>query len=497
MLFIVLSGFAIRIYLSLTSYCISGDGAAYINMAREFDAGQWREPLGAVFSPLYPILVAGMHHLVADWELAGELVSALAGTAAIAAVYFLIREVFARSDLALGAAALTAIHPELAAYSASVRTEAGYIFLTTTTVWLLIKAVREEWAPGALFAGLVAGTAYLYRTEAIGVIFLGTLYAPAAAIVWRSGSLRRSAAPSLAFAVAASLLAAPYIAFLHATTGHWTVGRELNAAMMYGLGRMAHDPAAWRRQGFAVGATPLMALVQNPRLYIEKIRTDFVVSFYNLVQAAGPLVMILLAFGCWERGRRICSTAPEAFLALFIIFYFCGFVLSYTGARFMIHLIPYTFGWVIIGLEALTGVIRRAASSLGWRMPLAVPAATAALILLPQTLWPIGYDMRGVRYAGIQIASNNHDSSAVVARDGRVAWYAGAHFVGLPLSPVASLCEWLAMRPEAGYLLADNHDERQFRITPTTGCLEFVKRYPRYGAGYYDLFVVRHEGAAQ
>ena len=33
---IVSAGFLIRIYLSLTSYCISGDGAAYIGMAREF-----------------------------------------------------------------------------------------------------------------------------------------------------------------------------------------------------------------------------------------------------------------------------------------------------------------------------------------------------------------------------------------------------------------------------------------------------------------------------
>ena len=36
----------------------------------------------------------------------------------------------------------------------------------------------------------------------------------------------------------------------------------------------------------------------------------------------------------------------------------------------------------------------------GWRLPPATIPLTVALVLLPQTLWPIGYDMRGIRYAG-------------------------------------------------------------------------------------------------
>ena len=470
-------------------------------MAREFAASHWREPLGAVFSPLYPLLIAGMHYLMPDWELAGNLVSALLGTGAILSVYLLMREVFGRRDVALEAAALLAIHPQLAAYAASVRTEAGYIGLTTTAVWLLLKAVREARAPMVLLAGLVAGTAYLYRTEAIGLIALGAAYPLAAAVGWRDGPLRKSlvkpVALGLGFAAAAALLAVPYMLFLHAATGNWSVGREFTAAMMFGLGSVAHDPAAWRRQAFAPGAAPLLALIHHPWLYLAKVRADFVVSFYNFVQAAGPVVSVLLVLGCRARGRRILATAAEAFLALVVIFYFCGFALSYTGARFMIHLIPYTLGWVIMGVEALTGGLRKIANSVGWRMPAAMPAVVLALMLLPQTLWPIGYDMRGVRYAGVRIAADNHAGRAVVARDGRVAWYAGARFVALPVSPVASLCGWLADRRDAGYLLIGDHDERRFALTPAPTCLQFLTRYPRYGTGYYDLFAVRSPGAAR
>jgi hypothetical protein len=207
--------------------------------------------------------------------------------------------------------------------------------------------------------------------------------------------------------------------------------------------------------------------------------------------------VVLLGLGLWRRGRKVFASAAEAFLALVVAFYFGGFALSYTGARFMIHLIPYTFGWVILGLETLSGACQRIAANHDWPMPASLPAALAALILLPQTLWPIGYDMRGVRYAGELIAQHNNSAGAVIARDGRVAWYAGARFIGLPTDAVPSLCQWLAAQNDAGYVLIGRDDERRFAVTPTSSCLEFVRRYPRYGAGYYDLYAVRSSGAVR
>jgi len=82
----------IRLYLSLTSYCIAGDGVAYLAMAREFAAGEPAKALAAVFSPLYPWIIAAVHPLIPDWELAGNLVSAVLGSAAVATVYLMTRE---------------------------------------------------------------------------------------------------------------------------------------------------------------------------------------------------------------------------------------------------------------------------------------------------------------------------------------------------------------------------------------------------------------------
>jgi hypothetical protein len=493
----VCTGFIIRLYLSLTNYCISGDGAAYIRMAQDYYSGDWRKPLGAVFSPLYPLLIAGAHAMGLEWELAGNLVSALVGTGAIVTVYLMICEAFEREDLALGAAALTAIHPGLAAYSASVRTEAGYILLITAVVGLLLKAVCKAKPSLALLAGVVGGMAYLYRTEGILLLVIATIFPSMVTIIWRIGSLRSSIMLSLAFGLAALAFVAPYAVMLHATTGHWTVGREFTAAIMYGIGSSAKNPARWRDLGFSASASPLAMLAAYPGLYLKKVCSDVVMSFYGFVQAAGPVVIPLLAIGLWVRGRKILNAPGEVLLVLLVVCYFGGFILSATGARFMLHLIPYTFGWVILGLETLTIGMQRLAALRGWRLSPIVPAVIAMLILLPQTLWPIGYDMRGVRYAGEAIASKNPARGAVVARDGRVAWYANAPFVALPSASIPNLCEWMKTQEHASYLLIGERDEHHFAVSPATACLDFVRRYPRYGTGYYDLYAVHRTSREQ
>jgi hypothetical protein len=489
----VLLAFAIRLYLSLTSYCIAGDGVAYLAMARNFAAGEPAKALASVFSPLYPWLIAILHHLIPNWELAGSIVSAILGSAAVATVYMMTREAVERRDLAIGAAILVAIHPEMAAYAASVRTEAGFIFLLTAAVWMLIAGLKRARVAVIAAAGTVGGLAYLYRTEAFGLMLFVIGFIPVAALWWRRWRLAWALAASAAFAIAFLIVASPYLIYLRDTTGHWSVGREFTAAMMYGIGAVASNTLAWQRLGYATGASPFAAVTANPHLYVEKVGADFLASLYGFVQALGPLLTILLVIGTWMRRRDIAYNFAEAMLALLTAFYLVGFSFSYTGARFMLHLIPFTFGWVIAGLAAVSdGFGRLVAIRRVIRIPTSAPAIALALAMLPQTLWPIGYDMRGVRYAGEEIARRSGGTPAVVAaRDGRFAYYAGADSLLLPTDAVHDICAWLRAQNDRGYLVLDNHDERRAGITTPPECLSFVKRYPRYGTAYYDLFEVR------
>jgi Dolichyl-phosphate-mannose-protein mannosyltransferase len=490
----ILIALAIRLYLSLTNFCISGDGVAYLGMARAFAAGRPAEALASVFSPLYPWIIAAAHRLIPDWELAGSLVSAILGSAAVATVYLMTREAFERDDLAIGAAVLAAIHPELAAYSASVRTEAGFAFLLTAAVWMLIAGLKRRRLAIIAAAGVGGGLAYLYRTEAIGLMLFAAGFMPVAAVGWRRWSLKWAAGATAIFVIGFLVVASPYLIYLRETTGHWTVGREFTAAMMYGMGEVAPNTLQWQRLGYSTSVSPFAPLIANPRLYLEKVAGDFLASLYGFIQALGPLLTVLLFVGIWRRGRALLDNFAETMLALFTAFYIAGFSFSYTGARFMVHLIPFTFGWVMIGLEAASAAFNRliAGDRLA-RVPRCAPAIAIAIIILPQTLWPVGYDMRGVRYAGKEIARRTAGKPTVVAaRDGRFAYYASASFVQIPVAEVPDLCAWLQSNSAAGYLVLDNRDERRFAITTATPCVSFIHRYPRYGASYYDLFGVGH-----
>jgi Dolichyl-phosphate-mannose-protein mannosyltransferase len=489
---------AIRLYLSLTNFCISGDGIAYLGMAREFAAGAWAQALTSVFSPLYPWIVAIAHRLIPDWELAGSLVSTIFGSAAVATVYLMTREAFGRDDLAIGAAVLTAIHPDLAAYSASVRTEAGFVFLMTAAMWMLIAGLKRQRLAIVAAAGVSAGLAYLYRTEAIGFVLFVAGFTPVAAVWWRRWRLLWAVAAVAILLVGFLIVASPYMFYLHTATGHWTVGREFTAAMMYGMGEVAPNAQQWQRLGYSSNVSPFAPLVANPGLYLEKVAGDLLASLYGFIQALGPLLTLLLGVGIWRRGRTLLDNFAETMLALFTTFYIVGFSFSYTGARFMGHLIPFTFGWVMIGLETASDAFNRSIARMNAadrlaRFPRCAPAIAIALILLPQTLWPIGYDMRGVRYAGEEIARRTAGKPpAVVARDGRFAYYAGASFIQMPGAAIPDLCVWLQSHSAAGYLALGNREERLFGISAATPCVSFIHRYPRDGARYYDLFAVQH-----
>lgn len=529
-------GLAIRLYLSLTSYCISGDGVAYLTMARQFAGGQWRAGLGAVYSPLYPAFVAMMHRLVPDWEIAGSLVSAIFGTAAIGTTFLLTREVFG-NEVALGAAVLIAFHPQTAGYSASVRTEAGYFFWTTGACWLVLKSLDKRQVSLAAFGGMAAGLAYLYRTEAIGFLPLGIAFFLAAGWLTNDASHRWVLFAACVFAAVFAAFAAPYIAYLRSATGHWSIGREYNAAMMYGIGDVAPNGASWRLIGWSANSSPLRAIVEHPRLYADKLGLYFVESVYNFFQALGPLLVAMLAIGVWARGRALLrrlslrtsvhvashetasplnlrasqseeyprpilrdwagsasarnhSHLSEAFLATIVAFYFCGFTLSYTGTRFMVHLIPFVAGWVVIGIMVVSEQAAWWLRQFSRRIVYIVVWAIVLIIQLPSTLWPNGYDMRGLRYAGEDIAQMRRGPVRVAARDGRITYYAGAQLVELPALPSVNLCRWLHSQDTA-FLVMGEQDEKLFNVGHRLSCLDFLKRYPRYGSGYYDLYAVR------
>ncbi|HEY6419231.1 MAG TPA: glycosyltransferase family 39 protein [Candidatus Binataceae bacterium] len=486
---VTLSALAIRLYLTFTSYCISGDGVAYVGIARNLAAGNTAKALASVFPPLYPWLISIVHLLVPDWEIAGQLISSLLGAAAVVPVYYLVREVFARRDFAAGAAILTAIHPDLAQYSASVRTEAGYITMIVAAVLLTLMAIRRQrlgWFAGA---GLLYGIAYWYRTEAIGMPVVSAGFLIVGALWWREWRLGWSIAAAAYLVAAFLIVAAPFLIYLNSTSDHFVVSRELKAAVMYGMGDVSNDKNTWQLRGYSPHTSIWAPLQVAPARYLRKVGGDLLMSPYFYAEALGPMLTLFLVIGLVNRGGSMVRNYGEAFLASVTLFYVFGFAASYTGPRFLLHLIPFAFGWVMVGIAVASGWI----AALDWRgvrMPAGALAALVAIVLLPRTLRPIGYDQRAFRDAGADIARGDAHHGVVVSRDKRAAFYAGTPDLYLPIDPKPNLCGWLAGQPGVAYLMLTDKEEHQLSVNSNSTCITLVKRYPR-GSGYYDLFEIR------
>jgi hypothetical protein len=493
---LAVSAALIRLYLVLTSYCIAADGVAYIAMAREFDAGRAQNALAWVFSPLYPWLISTTHRAIPNWELAGELLSMAFGTAGVVLLYYLMREVYGRRGVAAGAAALAAIHPMLAGFAASVRTEAGYIALVTAALLFMVRGVDRKRIASVAAAATLCGLAYLYRTEGAGVPALAVIVLTGGAWVWRRWTLRWSHGAAGVFIVTFLLIAAPNLIWMRAYTGHWTVGRELGVVTMEATGSTMGQLEQWREMGYRPATSWMTAIRLDPAAYLKKVARDFSGSCYSFVQALGPLLCVGLIVGLWTDGRAIATRWAEAMLAALVVMYFVGFVLTDTGPRLMLHVVPFTLGWVVIGLvEAARWLDARLSlthSPLGRMLAGPMVVFVVAIAMLPRALFPLGYDQRGMRYAGEEIAGRG-GAPTVAGADTRVAFYAGAGFIPLPAGPAAGedLCGWLAAHRRAGYLMMDDRGERRWGGAEGRPCLNLIKRYPRVGTTYYDLFVVR------
>jgi hypothetical protein len=253
---------------------------------------------------------------------------------------------------------------------------------------------------------------------------------------------------------------------------------------------VARDKSAWMALQRSGEASMLAPLLVNPRLYLYKVGYDLIASFYYFMQAIEPSVAILLVIGLWARGRRIFSSLEESTVAAVVLFYFCGLSLFNTGPRFMVHLIPYTFGWAMIGLEAGSDWLLRTRLRHTRRMPGYLIGAVLILALLPRTLWPLGYELRAFRDAAHDARRLGLSARAVAAPDGRFAFYAGARFIELPAGRQSNLCGWLATERDADLAMLSEKDERLWDAPRSAQCLRFIKRYTRSAKRYYDLFSV-------
>ena len=148
--------------------------------------------------------------------------------------------------------------------------------------------------------------------------------------------------------------------------------------------------------GLSAGDLWLTAIKLDPAAYLKKVVRDFFGSCYSFAQALGLLLCAALLAGLWADAGRLWRDGAEAMLAALVVMYFVGFVLTDTGPRLMLYVVPFTLGWVVMGLVEAAGWLDTRLSSthspLGRMLSGPAIAAIILIALLPRTLFPLGYD---------------------------------------------------------------------------------------------------------
>jgi len=177
-LIIFILALCLRSTVTLLTDRVAKDAVLYVYMARDIADGNLDKAFNRNrrMPPLYLFGMAAVTKLGISVENGGKLISIFSGALLVIVVY-LIAEMIFSSRLAALASFLVAVNPNLIKISAKVMRDSLYLFLLFLSLYLLIKALRNEkwniffWGGIGVFLSLAVAV----RTEAIELIIFAIL----------------------------------------------------------------------------------------------------------------------------------------------------------------------------------------------------------------------------------------------------------------------------------------------------------------------------------
>jgi hypothetical protein len=480
---LVLLAAVARVVRWLQTAVMMNDGPIFIGLARQIHDGDWNAALIYEFHPLYPIAIALIEPLIGDWERAAVTVSVLAGALAVLALFVLLRDAFDRRVAAIGAF-LLAVHP-IAIEQADVQSEALYLAFFVWSAALLWRALSHQDARAALAAGVVAGLAYLVRPEGLGAVIVGAIL-----IAWQLARRRipfpRAARVSAALCLGAALATGPYIAFISAHNGAFTLTGKKSVAGVLGITALH----AWVTRGTVEykpekPLDPLLAErpdLEPPARGVRPFRNAPVTTgfakypaaatrlFSASLKAVRPEITVLLVFGLFAaRGRPGLRGRYFAVYAGLYAFVLLGLSANsaYVSRRHVLPVATLLFGYAALGVTMLAAAL---GALPGLRGRLAIPTVATGLLVvvgalgLGKALAPDRASALPERRAAEWIATHGAlaPGEAVASVKQRVAYYAGASYVDLRRAPHVELLLPYLRREKARYVVVDEEERIEF-----------------------------------
>lgn len=371
---------------------LAGDALDYHSYAVHLlDRGVYENADGLLAwrMPGYPLFLAAVYSIFGRSVLAVQLVQSIVG-AGTCVLVFLVAADWLGSGWALAAGLSAAFYYDLFSSSARLLTECPTTFLITLSLYLLGKR-------RAFGAGLVAGAAYLFRSEAAPFALLLAGFA----FHGRPRGPRRWRAPA-ALLLGAALCVLPWAlrnraalgrAVLSSTAGSfnvyaWGLPKTVNERLG-GLKDMYHHPKALGEleisDAYAKAARDFYHAA-SPGVLLRALAVNLAVFYYPFLPEYDPTFVFFLPFALWGAwlGRRDLRRQP--WIAWVVYLTLLHMAVAVMGSR---HRQKLAGALILLAFSA----IKESRGVLGTRASRNALAAWAGLDL---AVWGIAPWVRGV-----------------------------------------------------------------------------------------------------
>jgi 4-amino-4-deoxy-L-arabinose transferase-like glycosyltransferase len=491
--------------MTSSSLIIENEGGEYAAIAENLLAGKGYVGLGStgkpqlLFPPLYPFSIALTSLLTSlNTELAARLVSLTMGLG-LAFVLFKIGTLLYDRTVGLMTAVLVGLHPLLVRLSVSVQSEVPYFALVFSGVYCSLRSIDSRSIRWFVGAGVFWGLAYLTRPEAILLLLISSSYlcviSYATRQPWRP-ILTRLSLSVIVFA----LLAAPYIFFLHRSTGQFRI--EGKSAVNYVIGqRIAAGMGAHEAifgvdddlREYGVATVDINRYIVNPAKfdlqalipYVARATKYQLKNIVSTVTSSGSFgkgllfAMVVLGLFCsaWDPNRA----RTEAYLFLILGGVAVSlFALQNFQERYVYILLPFMLLWAGKGIDELTRWARhtwdlarnKEARTTKNPVPVLQTLLIAALLLLgaisnvPPSCDDFGSTNTGcilTKKAGTWLREQPPENKIIMDAGTAVPYYARAEYIGLPYSSSSTAIKYiLRKKPDFVVLRGTMREDRPY-----------------------------------
>lgn len=525
LILLFLFSLTLRLYLlfefSHVVFLGEADGVAYFAIAKSILSSWGLGDTSLHYPPFYPFVVAVASLFYGDLEIAGRLASCIMDALLVFPVYFIATELYDRSAGFLSAITVV-FFGAFVDYSLQPITQTTYVTLLTTVIYLGIALIRVESILISFLLGITLGALYLTRPEGIILfVYIGSLVS-LSALFNKGIETKRKVIIILAILLGFSILALPYIEYLHKHFGVWTIsGKTTGGGSVLGVDKAAKLLPS----GMTLGET-MMGRVELSDSFSIKVYWDTMMKYKDVLLRYFPIAYIIptiigllatLGVAFKDKGdlKEIKRTRILKVLASFggivavlpvFVFGNISIVISY-----ILPLVPLMIIWLTIGLITiesgiikilvLTGIERIGKLRNWYLLTVAILLFFSYSSLMPFWKGISGNDFKYyaasqkffLKDTGKWLKSKSAKDKAVMARWSVITFYADRKFVMLPDGDLNEVIRYAKEHNVSHIVIDSNAVPRRPKLAPLLNPSSYPGLRPVYAKEEYWTRVIIYE----